>query len=205
MIRKMRQDPISTENIAWFIMSSNDSMPILLDSSDIWNRRFSIIKTWSQIKKDRWEKIAEAIRDKKNIENFLAALFELFPWIEKEKNIFPLENEDKKDLEFLSETAGNLFFKWIEEKYPNINRISNTEREFLLEIYRKEIGENDYNDERYKVQNINRWLSLRYKPTTLKIRWNAVRWYLIDKKVNWPWEFPHEFFDIKPIKPKWII
>jgi phage/plasmid-associated DNA primase len=44
-IRKMRQDAITVENIAWFFMTSNDLMPIRLDSRDSGNRRFTIIKT----------------------------------------------------------------------------------------------------------------------------------------------------------------
>ena len=204
-IEKKWQDPISTENIAWFIMSSNESKPIQLDSIDTGNRRFSVIKTGKFIPRDKWELIAQAIRKKENIENFLAYLFAMFPEVPNQKAILPLENQDKKDLEYLSESVWNLFFKWVEWKYPNINKISNHERESLLEIYREEIGETDWNDERYRIQYFNSWLSVRYKPTALQIRWKVVRWYSIDKDVSWDWEFPDWFFYKPTVKPKWIL
>jgi phage/plasmid-associated DNA primase len=45
MIEKKGQDAITVENIAWFIMSSNENKPVHLDNKDSGNRRFSIIKT----------------------------------------------------------------------------------------------------------------------------------------------------------------
>jgi hypothetical protein len=43
--------------------------------------------------------------DKKNIEDFIAFLFESFPNIENEKYILPLDNQDKRDLEELCESV----------------------------------------------------------------------------------------------------
>lgn len=204
MIRKMRQDPISTENIAWFIMSSNDSKPLLLDSADSWNRRFTIIKTWWFIWLEIWGRIAKAIKNKNNISNFLAYLFNKFPNIKEETCILPLENEDKKDLEFLSESVANLFFQWVEKNYPNINKITNQEKEYLLESYRIEIWETEWTDERYKIQFFNSNLSIKYKPCVLRIRDKTLRWYKINKEVNGSWEFPENFFIVNN-KPKWIL
>jgi len=205
-IEKKQKDVVSVENIAWFLLSSNDNKPIHLDSTDSWNRRFSIIRTSkNKINKIDWWRIFDNIQKKENIENFLAYLFDLFPDIQQEKWIFPLENEDKKDLEFLSETVWNLFFKWIEKTYPNINKITNKEREFLLEIYRSEIWESEHNDDRYKIQYFNSWLSMKYKPTVIHINWQSIRWYLIDKKVKWIWCFPKNFFGVLNKKIKGIL
>jgi hypothetical protein len=33
-VRKMRRDAIPVDNIAWFILCSNDRMPVMLDSRD---------------------------------------------------------------------------------------------------------------------------------------------------------------------------
>jgi len=204
-IEKKWKDIVSTENIAWFFLSSNENKPIHLDSSDNWNRRFSIIKTWKFINKEKWWIIAQTIKENYNIENFLSYLFKKFPKINQEKWIIPLDNEDKKDLEFLSETVWNLFFKRIEKAYPNINKITNKERELLLEIYRDEIWENEFNDDRYKIQFFNSWLSMRYKPTVIHINWKSVRWYLINKEIKWEWYFPENFFWTPKKKIKWIL
>jgi len=198
IIEKKGQDPISTENIAWFIMSSNENKPIQLDSSDSWNRRFSIIKTWTPIWLEKWWKIAEAIKDKKNVENFLAYLFKKYPEIPKAKNILPLDNEDKRELELLSESVWNLFFKWFEEKYPNVKYITNKERNFFLNLYREEIGEDDYiNNDRYKINYFNNSLSVRYKVIATTIKWKKFRWYRIEKEVEWDWLLPE--WEIKRI------
>ncbi len=189
-IEKKWQDVISTENIAWFIMSSNEKKPVLLDSSDSWNRRFTVIKTWWSIWLDLWWEIAEVIKDKRNIENFVAYLFQKFPNIHKEKNILPLENDDKKELEGLSDTVWNLFFKWFEERYPHINKLTVDERDLYLTMYKNEIWDNDPFDERYRPRFFNEWLSERYKyQQQLKINWKNSWWYRIKKDVEWPWYF----------------
>jgi len=195
MVEKKWQDAVWAENIAWFIMSSNEAKPIQLDSVDSWNRRFTIMKTWEAVGLSKWWKIARAIEDPKNVENFLAWLLEKFPDIEKKENILPLDNEDKKDLEYLSESVWNLFFKWVENKYPEINKITNHERNYLLDMYKMDVWDQDYHDDRYKIQYFNSNLSVRYKITSLKINGKTERGYRIDKKVNWCWHFPEWKFE----------
>ena len=190
MIRKMRQDAISVENIAWFMMSSNEAKPIQLDSVDSGNRRFTIIRTWDATGLIKGWKIAEAIKKKENVENFIAWLLQEFPDIKNKKNILPLENEDKRDLENLSESVWNLFFKWFEEEYPNINVLRNDERNDLIAIYRFWYEkDDDINDDRYKIQYFNAWLSMRYKTTSKKIEWKVERCTTIKKDVEWKWYF----------------
>jgi len=196
MIEKKWQDAVWAENIAWFIMSSNEAKPVQLDSVDSWNRRWTIIKTWESIDLARWRKIARAIEKKENIENLLAWLLDKFPEIKTKENILPLDNEDKRDLEYLSESVWNLFFKWVEEKYPDINKITNHERNYLLDMYQIDMGEKDaYYDDRYKIQYFNSNLSVRYKITSLKINWKTERWYRIEKSVKWCWHFPEWKFE----------
>jgi len=195
VIEKKWQDAVWIDNIAWFIMSSNDSKPIQLDSVDSWNRRFTIIKTWPRISRDKWSKIAEIIKDKKNIENFIAWLFWKYKNIEKEKNISPLDNEDKRDLELVCETIWNLFFKRFEEEYPNINKITNHERECLVDTYALKFGDDRFRDERYNIKYFNAWLSHRYKIINTTIRGEKTRGYKIDKKVDWSWMFEARQFE----------
>jgi len=195
-IEKKWENVTSVENLAWFIMSSNESKPVQLDSVDSWNRRFTIIKTWNSVwLKKGWE-IAEIIKDKKNVEDFLAWLLWKFPEVKDKKNILPLENEDKKDLEFLSESVWNLFFKWFENKYPYINKVTNQERVILLDTYRLEIWEDEYTDDRYRIQYFNRNLSIKYKLASFNTNWKTKRWYVINKKVEWDWFFEEWKFSI---------
>jgi len=188
LIEKKGQDAVSTENIAWFIMSSNESKPVHLDSKDSWNRRFTIIKTWKSLGLEKGWKISETIKNKECIENFISYLFEHFKDIPTSKNIEPLDNEDKRDLEFLSESVWNLFFKWFELRYPNINKITNQQKDYMLDLYRMEIWEWEF-DDRYKSQFFNSGLSVRYKPCTVRIWELTKRWYKIDKEVSWSWCF----------------
>lgn len=204
MIEKKWQDPIWIDNIAWFILSSNHTRPIYLDSSDSWNRRFTIIKTWWVIWIDKGKEIAKTISDKKNVEDFLAFLFEKFPEITTSTKIDVLNNQDKRDLEFACESVWNLFFKWFEEKYPHINKITNHERDILLDNYRTEIWELDYRDERYTINYFNSWLSHKYQILNWVIRWKKIRWYKIDKKVEWTGEFEEWYFEVEKTRIDWM-
>ncbi len=205
-IERKSQDPIQIDNIAWFIMSSNESKPLQLDSSTLGNRRFSVIKTgWIIPKFSDWicgQKIAKAIENKEIVSNFLAFLQKNY-W--DVKSISALDNEDKRNLENISESVWNLFFERIEEKYPNINKITNHERDYLLDEYRIVISENEYNDERYYIRHLNAWLSMKYKICRILIRWKQERGYYIDKEVAWDWSFPEHFFNSPAKKIPWII
>lgn len=180
MIEKKWQDAISVDNIAWFIMSSNEKRPVHLDWEDSGNRRFTIIKTWWKI--NNWKEIDEVIQDINNIKNFLAYLKVRFPLIEKQKKIYALENKDKKRLQEQCETVGNLFFKWFENKFPDINEITNHERDALVFIYRNEIGDIEEFEDWYKTRFFNAWLSMRYDIINSLIRWKQQRWYKINKQ-----------------------
>jgi hypothetical protein len=185
-------------------MTSNDLMPIRLDSRDSGNRRFTIIKTWNVINLEKWSQIAKTIKNKQNIENFLAFLFKKFPDIIEKQYILPLDNEDKRNLEFISENVWNLFFEWFEEKFPNIKYLRVSEREVLLNNYRNEVWEKEYNDYRYTVWNFEKWLSTRYKKIPPKrLNWKTVRCYEIDKQVEWEWYFTEEEWK-KYLISRWI-
>lgn len=195
MVRMLYQNPIPVDNIAWFIMSSNDSRPIYLDSWDSGNRRFTIIKTWWYMPKNPiWGNIAKTLKNPENIKNFLCYLLQKFPNIQNE-DIEALDNQAKQDLQFLSESTWNLFFKWFEERYPNINIITNQEKAFFLDIYKTDVWEDDWTDDtrKYFVQNFNSGLSPRYVPKVVKARWKSSRWYRIDKKVEWCGYFEKDF------------
>lgn len=197
------QDPITTENIAWFIMSSNERNPVILDWQSSWNRRFTIIKTGWYINPIEWKKIENAIKNKTNVESFLAYLFEKYPEVPFLENISALENDDKIRLTIESESAWNLFFTWFNEKFPDVNKITSEERLFLLNEYREYIWDNDYNDPRYKTHNFNSWLDSSIQIKVFKKNWKTVNGYFIEwKKIKWDWFLPIWF--IKDIENPWI-
>lgn len=195
MIEKKWQDPITIDNIAWFIMSSNENKPILLDSNDSWNRRFCIIETWKKIPLEEWKEIEKIVNNKEKVSNFLSYLQNKYKNNLKEWDIQPLDNEEKKILEYNCESQSNLFFKWFEAKYPHINKISNEQLRQLIDMYCIQNWENEF-DEWFKKNNFNNWLSTRYKNNVFTFNWVSYRWYMINKKVDWQW------FDIDLLKPK---
>lgn len=188
MVEKKWQDAIPVDNIAMFILSSNEAKPIQLDSIDSGNRRWTIIKTGKEIKRHEknaewicWEDIARAVENPEIVADFLAYLNNKFPTI---KELSALENDDKKQLEFLSESVWNLFFKWVEKKFPEVNKISNFERDILLDIYREEIDEREPWDSRYFIRYLNENLSMRYEICKPVIRGKQERGYKINKIVD---------------------
>jgi len=194
-VEKKGQDTVEIDNIAWFIMSSNDPKPLHLDGKTVWDRRFVFFNSAGPTGKKRGSEIAKIVRDKRIIENFLAYLFQKYPDIEKDDSIDTLENEEKDHVQMLSEGVGNLFFMWIEEKYPNVNKITNHEKNHLVEVYRKEIWETEHMDDRYFIRNFNNWLSIKYRHSVPFIdKWKTVRGYTIDKQVEWLWRFEEDIF-----------
>ena len=189
-VEKKWQDPITIENIAWFIMSSNSSRPIQFDSVDAGNRRFTIIKTGGAMGKLRWQKVRDAIDNPVNIQNYLAYLFAKYWEI---NNIESLENDDKTNLENLTEQESDKFFQWVEKLYPEANKISVIQRNMLLHEFYKEMGEAiPYIDNNF-IRIFNTSLSTRYVcPTDKKVMINdrLSRFYSIVKNVNGLWTIP---------------
>lgn len=172
---------MEVDNIAWFILSSNHTVPIQLDSIQNWNRRFSIIRTGSGIKIEEWKQINATIKDKKIMQDYLAWLYETYPDVPGLESMPPLDNQEKRNLEMLCETVGNLFFTWLEERYPYVYKITNSQRDILLDIYRDEISDHEFWDSRYKITNFNSGLSHKYNPQKIRIGWKIQQGYLIEK------------------------
>lgn len=180
-VERKGKDSKGIKNKAWFVMSSNDPVPLQLDPSDSWNRRFSIIKTWAKIDEYEWSEIADDIRDDKKISEFIKYLLEKFPDIKKEKRILALDNEEKRRIEKLCDPVCNKFFKRLENKEPEVYKISMEQFKWYLESYRIIIWQDDWTDARYKPRNFNKWLSDKYERKNVKIKWDSIYWYYIHK------------------------
>lgn len=202
-VERKWQDAYSIENIAGFIFASNDSMPLKLDSTDTWNRRFTVIRTGKFIPREQkdWSDyngiygidIAKAVSNKEVVSDFLAYLDEVF-W-KNPKWIQALDNEDKKLLEKAGQSAGDSFFEWFEDKYPNIKKITIKEKEYFLSIYRSEIGSNYTEDRLYSPRSFNHSLWVKYIYKTVNIRNSSCKWYYIDKDVEGDGFFDKEIYE----------
>lgn len=104
-------------NIAWFFISSNSTKPILLDDNDMWNRRFSVIKSKTKLKNAK--KINEIVRDKKKVAEYLYWLHKAFFEVLDYEKLDALENQDKKDLEARSQEEANTFWDWVSDNHPD--------------------------------------------------------------------------------------
>lgn len=176
------QNAKEVDNIAWFHMSSNHPVPIQLDSKHSGNRRFTIIKTGTQLNTKLAEEINNfTLQNESVIKQYVAWLYEEYPDVLKLTTFEALNNAEKKALEDNCEWVWNLFFEWFEKKYPHIQKITNVEKNILLDQYRVEMWEDEYWDSRYKTANFDAWLSHRYEKKLVKIRGKALRWYFINK------------------------
>lgn len=193
MVEKKGVDSIPMNSIAWFIMSSNEPIPLHLDGWGNSNRRFTVIETGRYIPKPEWQKIINSFT-KENISSFIARLQDTY-WIIKDDDILALDNESKRLLTEANETEGNQFFQWFEDKYPHINKISNDERNILLWKYRDEIWVSNANaTSNYEINKFNAWLWFKYKKVNKVLKHKKERWYEIMKEVEWPWFWEDDKF-----------
>lgn len=172
------------DNIARFHLSSNHSVPIQLDSKHSWNRRFTIIKTgWALDHSVTDILYNEVFPNKEKIKSYINWLFTAYPDVPELKKFNCLDNDDKRSLEDNSEWIWNLFFEWLEIRYPNITKITNKDKNVLLSLYCREIWE-DIFDSRFKQTNFDNSLSHRYEKKLVSVRWTTQRWYYINKTLQ---------------------
>ena len=197
MVNPKGIQPYNTDNIAWFIMSSNHSKPLQLDTWSSGNRRFSIITTGPGIPISKWEIINNSINNEDNIKNYLAWLYKTFPEIEFSKSYTALDNEDKRLLVEASEPVTEKFFIWFQEKFPKINKLTNKERDTLIDYYRMEIWEEWFwFEKKYTVTYFNSNLPHHVFYKKASIRWKTYNSYIINKNIpDWEkWYFLTEKF-----------
>ena len=190
MVEKKWVDSIAMDSIAWFILASNEPIPLHLDWWDNSNRRFTVIETGSFIPKKEWSEIKKSFT-KENISSFISYLIKKYWQIDE---IIALDNESKKQLKDAIETESNLFFQWFEEKYPDMKYITNYERSHLFWKYRDELWiSNNNTNTNYEIKKFNEWLSFRYKKINKNFKWNQKeRGYEITKEVQDKWYWTNE-------------
>lgn len=203
--RVMRKDFKNVDNIAWFIISSNDTKPILLDS---WlNRRYMVVEWWHSIDnvdifwENFWSRLnEEVIKNPEIMSDFLAWLYQEYPEVPKMTRFHPIENDSKKLLEDISKSSTHKFFEWLQEKYPNILRISNREKDVLVEEYRIEMQEEWFDYEyKYNKRYFNNDLPRYVKTKKIRVRDKSVNWY----EIKWWWT-PENCFQDDKIENKLI-
>ena len=192
------------DNIARFHLSSNHPIPIQLDSKHSGNRRFTIIKTGNSLdSKKAYEMNQIIFNDKQVIQEYVAWLYETYPDIPNSKTLEALDNDEKRNLEDACEWSSNLFFERFENKYDTVWRITNVEKNLLLNDYCFEVWE-DINDIKFKQSNFDLWLSHKYEKKIVRVRGKTARWYFINKtkfqKEKMPIDATGEFNQWLPIK-----
>lgn len=169
------------DNIAWFHLSSNHTVPIQMDSKHSGNRRFTVIKTSWELNHTTAKQMNQiTFKDKKVLKQYVNRLYETYPDVPNLTYMSALDNAEKRNLEEACEWVANQFFEWLEKSYPHITRITNIEKNMLLTKYMTEIWEDSF-DQRYKQKNFDLWLSHRYEKKAVKVRGKMARWYYINK------------------------
>lgn len=184
VVNKKFEQPYEIDNIAWFIMSSNNANALHLDSSEKWNRRFSIIHTGNAINPDLGKQIEEAITDPVIAWNFLAYLSNQYSETTNKKYFLALDNQDKKDLEDSNRPMGLDILDWIEEKYPNVKKIRVEDMNSLISEYEFLTWENlGYKDQKF-YRFLRRDWNGRCEKKTIDFRGKKEKGYYINKEVE---------------------
>jgi hypothetical protein len=171
------------DNIAWFIMSSNNANALHLDQKEKGNRRFSIIHTGESIHPEVWARISETIRNKEIVGNFLAYLDRVYPETRDKKYFLALENDDKRNLEESNRSLGMQILDFIEEKYPDIRKIRKEAMDRILTEYENETKEHLwFRDTRFYRFLLREWWG-RCERKVIDFYWKKERWYILNK----PW------------------
>lgn len=187
-VRSLHKDSREVDNIARFHLSSNHAVPIQLDSKHSGNRRFTIIKTWNKLNSELAKEVnQEVIPNKTLIKQYVSWLYDTYPEVIEMKSLPALENKEKEMLEDNCSSVADQFFERLEEKYPYVYKITNVEKNYLLDKYCTEMWENSY-DAKFKQSNFDLWLWHRYEKKALKIDGKTTRWYFINKT---PFELKH--------------
>lgn len=168
--------PYQIENIVWTFISSNSNVPLLLDDKDKWNRRFTLIKSTSSL--TNWKKINNSIRDKKIVSDFLAWLFQQYPQVSELKSYEAHDNQEKRDLEDISQSDAAHFWEWFEENFPDqVWNILKTRIDIEIGKYCEELEIND-------ITSFTRWFwkTSKYPKTRRRFNWKLKYCVEIPKK-----------------------
>lgn len=105
------------DNFGWYFVTSNSMRPLVFDSADSGNRRFVAMKSSRPLTSEESEKIYKAIENPEAVANYLAWLHQEYDDVLNYKEIYPLENEDKKLLVQNSESEIDEFITLLRMKY----------------------------------------------------------------------------------------
>jgi len=160
-------------NTVWFFISSNEHLPIKLDDTSVWNRRYTVM--YSNIKLTNTDNVYAEIEDSTIVECYLWYLYEKYAdEVSKWKKVEALENEDKKQLEDNSKSISNQFWDWYEERYTD----------YKLPIKKIYMYLEDFcNEEEIDFWEAKKyfWKESRYMRKSIKINWKVYKGVLIDK------------------------
>lgn len=169
------------DNKAWFFITSNEDIPIKLDTKESWNRRFSVIRSNNKLTNKEGKSINNSINNKEKVSNFLQYLIEKYPEVKEYSYFDALDNKDKKDLENLSNSDDE------DEILEIIETIFEMKKQNILDplIYYtwRELHESFFNLKNnhkrhlnYNIKNANSlWIRLTQKIYDYTSRWIEVK------------------------------
>ena len=166
------------ENTAMFIINSNSDKPIYLDSSEKWNRRYSVFKSNKPLDKKSAIKINKVVRDKNKVSSYIAWLKKTFPEVLDMKEFVAMENKDKEELINKCRDLSNEFWDYYLEKWYSRGRILVTTINSLFSDFVIEYG-TDLTSFKKTF-----WSNSKYKKQRLQYPWT--------KSPRWLVEIPEE-------------
>jgi hypothetical protein len=91
--------------------------PLVFDNADSGNRRFVAMKSSRALTPEESDKIYKAIENLETVANYLAWLYQEYNDVLSYKEVYPLDNEDKKLLVQNSESEIDEFISYLKEKH----------------------------------------------------------------------------------------
>jgi hypothetical protein len=105
------------DNFGWYFVTSNSMRPLVFDNAESGNRRFVAMKSARPLTSEESAKIYKALENPETIANYLAWLHQEYDDVLNYKEIYPLDNEDKKLLVQNSESEIDEFITYIRERH----------------------------------------------------------------------------------------
>lgn len=176
-INRKHEAQYQTNNLAWFFITSNNLTPVVLETADQNNRRFSVIKTWEKLDESFWFEAYNAVNDIAGVRRYLKYLEEKYGK-DLERPI-ALKNIDKNDLIEKSKSDSVIFFESIWEKY-DWKRVLGEDVMYDFEAFCKKSWIEFDIAKRYLRKDLPNFVE--YKK--MRIAWTPVYWFEF-KEFTW--------------------
>ncbi len=167
-VRRLYKDRNESPNHNIFVITSNSDRPLHFDSTEVWNRRFSVFKSTRRLSENSFK----AVADKNKVAQFLKYILSAFGEEVKNLDMFPdWNNKAKRILERGSCDTYEDFWDYLEETRL-WEFIKNEE---IKELFSRFVVNADEYDK------LSAWLinACRWDEERPRINWGQPRWRFI--------------------------